>query len=147
MVLGFVIVALLLLNSHLVVSLFLCSYHRLLVAKYGCKQEKLQEAKCRSAEERRPVHEMERVMGVDLFWGAQDQWADDSPHHLTILHKMFLNAASKGRKEAERYVCQGIWQQVPQLNPEVDISTVRVVSNEDQQGRTPRYLLGGLKAA
>ena len=95
----------LLFNSYLVVSLFPCSYHRLLVAKYGCKQEKLQEAKWRSAEEQRPMREMERVMDVDFFLGAQDQWVEDSPHHLTILHKMFLHAASEGRKEAEQYVC------------------------------------------
>ena len=103
------------------------SYHELLVAKYGCKREKSQEAKQRSAEEQRPIHEMERALDVDLFWGAQDQWAEDSPHHLTILHEMFLHATSKGWKEVEWYVCQGIWQQMPQLNPEVDISTVQLV--------------------
>ena len=53
------------------------------------------------AEEQRPMHKMERVMDVELFWGAQDQWAEDIPHCLTILHKMFLHAASKGWKEAE----------------------------------------------
>ena len=85
----------------MVVSLFPCSYHRLLVAKYGCKQEKLQEAKQRSAEERRPMHKMERAVDMDLFLGAQDQWPEDSPHHLTILHEMFLHAASEGKKEVE----------------------------------------------
>ena len=81
------------------------SYHKLLVTKYGCKREKSQEAKWRSAEEQRPICEMERALDVDLFLGAQDQWAEDSPHHLTILHKMFLHAASEGWKEAEWYVC------------------------------------------
>ena len=47
------------------------------------------------------MHEMERVMVVDLFLEAQDQWAKDSPHCLTILHEMFLHAASEGQKEAE----------------------------------------------
>ena len=70
---------------------------------------------------------MERALDVDLFLGAQDQWAEDSPHHLTILHEMFLHAASEGQKEAERYVHQGVWWQMPQLNPEVDISTVQLV--------------------
>ena len=39
------------------IHLFLlsCSYHKLLVAKYGCKREKSQEAKQRSAEEQRPI--------------------------------------------------------------------------------------------
>ena len=92
----FLIIASPLFNTYLVVSLFPCSYHRLLVAKDRCKREKLQEAKWRSAEEQRPVHKMERAMDVDLFLGAQDQWAKDSPHCLTILHEMFLHATFKG---------------------------------------------------
>ena len=61
---------------------FTHSYHEVLVAKYGCKREKSQEAKWRSAEEQRPVCEMERALDVDLFLGAQDQWTEDSPHLL-----------------------------------------------------------------
>ena len=81
----------------MVVSLFPCSYHRLLVAKYGCKQEKSQEAKWRSTEEQRPMCEMERAVDVDLFLGAQYQWAKDSHHRLTILHEMFLHATPEGQ--------------------------------------------------
>ena len=80
---------------------FPCSYHELLVAKYGCKREKSQEAKQRSAEEEKPVHEMERALDMDLLLEAQGQWAKDSPHCLIILHEMFLHAASKGRKEVK----------------------------------------------
>ena len=65
----------------------------------------MQEAKWRSAEEQRPEREMERAMDVDLFLGAQDQWAEDSPHHLTILHEMFLHAASEGQKKVEQVIC------------------------------------------
>ena len=65
-----------------------------------------------------------------FVFGAQDQWAEDSPHRLTILHEMFLQAASEGWKEVEWYVCRGIWWQMPQLNPEVDISTVQLVQPE-----------------
>ena len=83
---------------------FTHSYHELLVNKYGCKREKSQEAKWRSAEEQRPICEMERALDVDLFWGAQDQWAEDSPHHLTILHEMFLHVILEGQKEVEQYV-------------------------------------------
>ena len=96
MVSKFLIIASPLFNTYLVVSLFPCSYHQLLVAKYGCKREKLQEAKWRSAEEWRPMCKMERAMDMDLFLGAQDQWAKDSPHCLTIIHKMFLHAAFEG---------------------------------------------------
>ena len=91
----------------MIIHLFYYSYNELLVAKYGCKREKSQEAKWRAAEEQRPMHEMERAVDVDLFLEAQRQWAKDSPHCLIILHEMFLHATSKGRKEAEQVVCQG----------------------------------------
>ena len=77
------------------------SYHKLLVAKYGCKREKSQEAKQGSAEERKPVCEMERALDMDLFLEAQEQWAKDSPHHLVIFHEMFLHTKTEGQKEAE----------------------------------------------
>ena len=99
------------------------SYHELLVTKYGCKREKSQEAKWRSTEEQKPMHEMERALDVDLFLEAQEQWAKDSPHHLIIFHEMFLHAESKGRKETEQIVCQGCRQYMPQLDPEVGISS------------------------
>ena len=35
----------------------------------------------------------------------QGKWAEDSPHHLVILHKMFCHAASEGWKEAEQIIC------------------------------------------
>ena len=92
----------------------------------GASREKLQEAKRRSAEEQRPMHKMERAMDMDLFLGAQDQWAKDSPHCLTILHKMFLHAAFEGQKVVEQVVCQGCQQHMPQLNPEV-VPTVQLV--------------------
>ena len=77
------------------------SYHELLVAKYGCKREKSLEAKQRSTEEQKHVHEMERALDMDLFLEAQEQWAKESPHCLIIFHEMFLHAESKGQKEAE----------------------------------------------
>ena len=45
---------------------------------------------------------MEWAVDVDLFLDAQNQWAEDSPHHLIILHEMFLHAAAKGWKEVEQ---------------------------------------------
>ena len=103
------------------------SYHELLVTKYGCKREKSQEAKQRSAEEWKPICEMERALDVDLFLEAQEQWAKDSPHCLIIFHEMFLHATSKGWKEAEQVVCQGCQQYMPQLDPEVGIPTIQLV--------------------
>ena len=73
------------------------------------------------------MHEMERAMDVDLFWGAQNQWAKDSPHRLTILHEMFLHTASKGQKDAEQVICQGHWWHMPQLNPEVGVPAIQLV--------------------
>ena len=78
------------------------SYHDLMVVKYGCKRDKSREARRRSAEEQKPVREMERAVDIDLFLEAQRQWAKDSPHCLVILHEMFLHAESQGQKEAER---------------------------------------------
>ena len=115
---------------HSVVSLFPCSYHKLMVAKYCSKQEKSQEAKWRSAVERRPVCKLERVMDVDLFLEMQGKWAEDSPHCLVILHKMFCHAASEGQKEAEQIVHQGHWQCMAQLNPEAGIPTIELVGLE-----------------
>ena len=102
-------------------------YHKLLVAKYRNKWEKTQEAKRRSTVEQRPVHELERVMDVDLFLEIQGKWAEDSPHHLVILHEMFCHAASEGWKEAERIICWGCQQHMPQLNPEASIPAIKLV--------------------
>ena len=88
-----------------IIHLFYYSYHELLVAKYGCKREKSQEAQWRATEEWRPMHEMERAVDVDLFLEAQRQWAKDSPYCLVILHEMFLHVASEGWKETEQVVC------------------------------------------
>ena len=84
-------------------------------------------AKQQSADEWRPVRETERVMDVELFLGLQEDWAEDSPHHLVILYKMFWHAAIEGWKEAEQFVCQGCQQNMPQLNSEVGIPAVQLV--------------------
>ena len=86
---------------------FFYSYHDLMVTKYGCKRGKSREARQRSAEEQEPIREMERAVDVDLFLEAQKQWAKDSPHHLVILHEMFIHAESQGQKEAEWIVRAG----------------------------------------
>ena len=44
-----------------------------------------------------------------------------------ILHEMFLHATAKGQKEAERMICQGFWQYMPQLDPRADLSAVQLV--------------------
>ena len=112
-----------------------------MVAEYGCKREKSREAKWRSTEEQKPVQEMERAVDVDLFLEAQEQWAKDSPHRLIILHEMFLHAAYKGWKEAERTVCQGCQQYMPQLDPEVGIPTIQLVHLEiDREQLLKLYL-------
>ena len=94
------------------------SYHKLLVAKYGCKREKSQEAKQRSAEEQKPMCKMERALDVDLFLEAQEQWAKDSPHCLIIFHKMFLHANPKGRRRLSKLSAKAARQYMPQLDPE-----------------------------
>ena len=116
-------------------------YHDLMVPKYGCKREKSQEAKRRSTEEQKPMREIERAADIDLFLEAQKQWAKDSPHHLVILHEMFLHAASKGQKEAEWVVYQGCHQHMPQLDPEVGIPAIHLVHPEiDREQLLELYL-------
>ena len=95
-------------------------------------------AKWQSADEQRLVWETKRVMDVELFLGLQEDWAEDSPHCLVILHKMFGHAAIEGWKEAEQIICQGCWQNMPQLNPEAGIPAVQLVG----LGMTKEELLG-----
>ena len=73
---------------------------------------------------------MERIMDVELFLGIQGQWAEDSPHHMAIIHEMFWHAATKGQKEAEQIIHQGCQQNMPQLNPEAGIPTIQLVGPE-----------------
>ena len=85
--------------------------------------------------------EMERAVDVDLFLEAQEPWAKDSPHRLIILHEMFLHAAYEGQKEAERAVCWGCQQHMPQLDPEVGIPAVQLVHLEiDREQLLELYL-------
>ena len=101
-----------------------------MVARYHNKQEKFQVAKWQSADEQKPVWEMERVMDVQLFLGIQDNWAEDSPHHLVVLYEMFRHAAIEGWKEAERIIHWGRQQNMPQLNPEAGVPTIQLVGLE-----------------
>ena len=73
---------------------------------------------------------MERVMDVDLFSEIQNKWAEYSPHHLVILYEMFQHTATEGQKEAEQIVCQGHWQNMPQLYPEAGIPAIQLVGLE-----------------
>ena len=70
---------------------------------------------------------MEWVVDVDLFLNAQNQWAEDSPHHLILLYKMFLHAAAEGQKEAKQVTRQGCWWHMPQLDPRVALPTIQLV--------------------
>ena len=76
------------------------------------------------------MHEFEREMDVDLFLEIQNKWAEDHPHCLVILYEMFWHAAIEGQKEAEQFIHQGCWQNMIQLNPEVDIPAIQLVGPE-----------------
>ena len=66
-------------------------------------------------------------MDVELFLGLQDQWAEDSPHHIVILYEMFRHVATKGQKEAEQIVHRGCQQNMPWLNLEAGIPAIQLV--------------------
>ena len=54
---------------------------------------------------------------------------------------MFLHATSEGQKEAEWVVCQGHWQHMPQLDPEVGIPSIKMVHLEiDREKLLDLYL-------
>ena len=116
--------------SYSFVSLLPHSYHKLMVAEYKSKREKFQAAKWWIADEWKLVREMERIMHVELFLRIQDWWAEDSPHHMVILHEVFWHAATKGQKEAEQIVHWGFQQNLPQLNPEAGVPIVQLVGPE-----------------
>ena len=98
-----------------------------MVSQYVSKREKFQMAKKQSAEEHRPVQELEQTMDVELFLDLQRNWPEDSPHCLIILYEMFWHAANERQKEAERTFCQSRQPHMPQLNPEVGIPAVQLV--------------------
>ena len=57
-----------------------------MVVEYKSKRERFQAAKWQATDEWKPVRKMERIMDVELFLRIQDQWAEDSPHCVVILH-------------------------------------------------------------
>ena len=69
-------------------------------------------------------------MDVELFLRLQERWAENSPHLLVILYRIFRHAAAEGWKEVEWIVCQGHQQNLPQLNPEAGIPAVQLVGLE-----------------
>ena len=66
-------------------------------------------------------------MDVELFLEGQVKWEADSPHCLMMLYEMFCHAADQGQKEAEQMVCHSHWQELPKLDPEVDLSAIQLV--------------------
>ena len=74
-----------------------------------------------------PIREMEWAVDVDLFLNAQNQWAEDSPHHLVLLYEMFLHVAAKGQKEAKRGTHQGHPWHMPHLDPRAALPTIQLV--------------------
>ena len=115
-----------------------------MVVEYKSKWEKFQATKQRAADEWKLVREMERVMDVELFLGIQDHWAEDSPHHLVILHEMFRHAAAKGQKEAEWIIHQGCQQNMPQLNPEAGVPAIQLVGPEMTKEELLEFIFGSL---
>ena len=74
------------------------SYMALLTLIYGDRMEKTREACCMAEQEGLSYREAERVVESDLFLDEYPQWDLGSPHHLVILHEMFLHAESQDRK-------------------------------------------------
>ena len=73
------------------------------------------------------IQEAEHLLDAELFLDKYPRWDIKGPHHPIILHSMFLSAAGEGQKEAERFICQGQWQTLPQLDPKVTLPTIQLV--------------------
>ena len=67
------------------------------------------------------------MMDIKLLLEGQTKWEADSPHHLMMLYEMFQYTADQGQKEAEQTVCRGCQQELPRLDPKVDISAIKLV--------------------
>ena len=99
-----------------------------MVKKYESKRGKAVAAKGWAAWEGQSVQQTERMMDIELFLEGQTKWEEDSPHQLVMLYEMFRHAANEGQKEAEQTVCQGHWEGLPKLDPEADLSAIKLVS-------------------
>ena len=81
-----------------VVLYFCClfSYYSLLELHYVEKHENSLATKEQANAEGLSVREMECHMDVDMFLDGYAGWEVGSPHHPTILHKMFQYATEQG---------------------------------------------------
>ena len=73
---------------------------------------------------------MEWVVDVDLFLNTQNQWAENSPHHLILLYKMFLHAVAKGQKGEKQVTRQDCQWHMPQLDPRAALPAIQLVHPE-----------------
>ena len=71
--------------------------------------------------------ERQRVVDVKQFLEGQTRWEADSTLHLMMLCQMFQHTADQGQKEAECMVHQGHQHELPKLDPEADLSAIRLV--------------------
>ena len=78
------------------------SYMALLMLIYGDRMGKTQEACHMAEQEGLSYRKAKWVVESDLFLDEYPRWDLGSPHHLIILHEMFLHAESGGQKEVER---------------------------------------------
>ena len=56
-----------------------------------------------------------------------------------MMYEMFRHAADEGQKEAEQTVCQGHWEGLPKLDPEVDLSAIQLVGPETTKEETSPF--------
>ena len=94
---------------------------------YGDRMEKTREARCRAEWEGLSFREAKWVVEMELFLDEYPRWNMGSPHRSVTLHKMFLHAASWGRKEAEHMCHQGCPGSMREPSSEADQSTLHLV--------------------
>ena len=105
----------------------LFSYSSLLELQYGGRIWKSQTAKEWARKTGILVREVEWRIDVELFLDEYPRWELGAPHWSVILHKMFLDAAERGHKEAERLVCWGCQDSTSEPDLEAGCSAMELV--------------------
>ena len=91
------------------------------------KLHKFKSAREQARETGLSIQEADQLLDAKLFLDEYPRWEISGPHQSIILHEMFLHAAEQGRKEAERFIWWSHQQGLPRLNPEVEVSTIKLV--------------------
>ena len=76
------------------------------------------------------IQEAECHLDTELFLNVYPRWDIGEPHHPFILQQMFIHATEARQKEAERLICHGCQQGLPNLDSGADIPAIQLVGHQ-----------------